>query len=140
MRLRQALFLLLVAASTPVSARDIAWQTADENTLWRKECGACHLAFPPSLLGANEWQEIVSALDQHFGADASLDASVRQEILGWLQRQASLERTSARTEGLPRISTRDWFEARHRSAIRLWNRGKIKTLADCGSCHQGPGN
>jgi hypothetical protein len=134
--LRQVFFLLLLAVSNPAASRDIVWPSADDNALWRRECGSCHMAFAPSLLNAAEWQEIMSALDRHFGADASLDDSARQEILTWLQRHGATGRSSGDAQGLPRITTRDWFAARHRSAIRLWNRGKIKSLADCASCHQ----
>jgi nitrate/TMAO reductase-like tetraheme cytochrome c subunit len=138
--LRQVFFLLLVALANPAASSDRVWQTADDNALWRSECGSCHMAFPPALLSAAEWQQIMLALHQHFGTDASLDPAARQEILAWLQRHSAAARASGQAEELPRITTRDWFEAKHRSAIRLWNRGKIKTLADCASCHQGVGN
>jgi hypothetical protein len=138
--LRRVFFLLLLALSNPAASRDIVWQGADDNALWRRECGSCHMAFAPSLLSAAEWQQIMSALDRHFGADASVDESARQEIGAWLQRHGAAGRASGDAQELPRITTRDWFEARHRSAIRLWNRGRIKTLADCASCHQGANN
>ncbi len=137
---RQVFFLLLLALANPAASSDKVWRTTDDNALWRSECGSCHMAFPPSLLSGAEWQLIMSALDQHFGANASLDPAARQEVLAWLQRHSATTRASGQSEELPRITTRDWFEAKHRSAIRLWNRGKIKTLADCASCHQGAGN
>jgi hypothetical protein len=37
---------------------------------------------------------------------------------------------------VPRITTSDRFIGKHRSAIRLWQKGQIRSLADCGSCHK----
>ena len=32
----------------------------------------------------------------------------------------------------------DWFVRKHQGAIRLWRKGKLKSLADCAACHKGP--
>jgi hypothetical protein len=39
------------------------------------ECAACHTAYPAGMLPAQSWQRIMKGLDQHYGSDASLDAS-----------------------------------------------------------------
>ena len=42
------------------------------NAKWQQECASCHMAFPPGLLPAASWKKMMSGLDQHFGADASI--------------------------------------------------------------------
>src|SRR5512146_1890763 len=44
------------------------------NAAWQTECGACHTAFPPSLLDAATWRRVMDGLEPHFGSDASLAA------------------------------------------------------------------
>ncbi len=40
-----------------------------ENPLYSEECGACHLAYPPSLLPQASWRGIMDGLADHFGED-----------------------------------------------------------------------
>jgi len=128
--------LCAVALSPFATARDNAWKASEENATWRSECGACHIAFPPALLSAGDWLEIMSRLDQHFGTDASLDASKRQEISDYLKRSGASNRLFGSSEELPRITSSDRFVNKHRGAIRLWRKGQIKILSDCAACHK----
>ena len=133
---RRFVLLFAVALSPFATARDNVWEPGEENATWRAECGACHIAFPPALLSAGDWGEIMSRLDQHFGTDASLDASTRQEISDYLKRNGASNRLFGNSEELPRITSSDRFVNKHRGAIRLWRKGQIKTLTDCVSCHK----
>ena len=54
------------------------------NSLFSKECGACHMAYPPTLLPAVSWRKIVATLDDHFGENASLDKETRDKIEAYL--------------------------------------------------------
>ncbi len=132
--------LALVAAALPLAAaaRDSAWQPREDNEAWRAECSACHIAFPPALLPADDWLEIMSKLDRHFGADASLDSRTREQITNYLDRNAGPGRIFGDREELPRITRTDWFLRKHRGAIRLLQKGRVKSLADCAACHKGP--
>src|SRR4051812_22331997 len=56
---------------------------------WKKECGACHMAFQPELLPARSWTALMAGLDNHFGENASLDAATSQAILAYLQAHAA---------------------------------------------------
>src|SRR5688500_19273345 len=47
---------------------------------WREECSACHIAYSARFLPAASWQEIMRTLDEHFGADASVDAATAEKI------------------------------------------------------------
>ena len=51
-----------------------------QDALVLKECGACHMAFPPQMLPAKSWEKIVDGLAGHFGEDASLDAATSAHI------------------------------------------------------------
>jgi mono/diheme cytochrome c family protein len=133
---------LLTAACVSATARDSddIWNTKDGNRVWRGECGACHMAYPPGLLSAEDWLIIMVQLDRHFGVDASLEPAVSAEIAAYLkQKGASLDGFGNRGEEPPRITTSTRFQKKHRSAIRLWSRGQLKSLADCAACHREAG-
>jgi hypothetical protein len=129
--------LCLAGLALAAAARDDAWQRGEDNRSWRSECGACHLAFPPALLAGADWRAIMARLDAHFGSDASLAEPTRREIEAYLLRN-SPERTGQADGQLPRITASDWFARRHRSALRLWRKGQLKSPADCATCHKGP--
>jgi mono/diheme cytochrome c family protein len=131
--------LVTAAAWGPVFARDNVWQLEQDNAVWRAECGACHMAFPPGLLTADDWLDLMSRLDQHFGVDASLEPKAKAEIADYLKQNGASNRLFGSRDEVPRITTTDRFVAKHRSAIRLWQRGKIKSLTDCASCHKADG-
>ena len=128
--------LVAAAACGPVVARDNVWNPAQDNTAWRTECGACHMAFPPGMLTADDWLDLMSRLDQHFGVDASLDPQTKREISDYLQHNGASNRLFGSRDEVPRITTTDRFVDKHRSAIRLWQKRTIKTLTDCVACHK----
>ncbi len=102
---------------------------------WKAECGSCHTAYPPQLLPAAAWARIMSGLDQHFGADASLDAGSVAEIGAFLAQHAgSGERVrGARTL---RITESTWFRREHREVpAMVWKLPAVKTPANCAACH-----
>jgi hypothetical protein len=130
--------VIFFLAVIPVQAatRDNIWQPAQDNAAWRSECGACHMAFPPGLLPVDDWLDIMSRLDKHYGVDASLEPKVKAEIYDYLKQNGASSRMFGSRDEVPRITTSDRFISKHRSAIRLWVKGQIKTLSDCGSCHK----
>jgi hypothetical protein len=70
------LTLLLLAVDVEAKTRRL---TAD-NATWRAECSGYHVAYPPALLPAADWRQLMGSLTRHFGADASVDPSVATEI------------------------------------------------------------
>ena len=138
-RALSGLILLCVAIfSGATTARDNAWQQVEDNAAWRAECSGCHIAFPPALLPADDWLDIMSRLDKHYGVDASLEPKIRQEIAAYLERNGASNRLFGSRDEIPRITTTDWFFRKHQGAIRLWRKGKVKSLVECASCHKGP--
>ena len=92
------------------------------------------MAFPPALLSRDNWQLVMQGLDRHFGVNASLEAKLRDEIAAFLQRNSGTSWT--RSSDSLRITETGWFRKRHRGGINMLNKGRIKSLADCITCHQ----
>jgi mono/diheme cytochrome c family protein len=132
--------IALVVLSLPgiAVARDDPWTVRTDSAVYRAECSACHIAFPPGLLTADDWLAIMSDLDRHFGANAALEPGLRQKITSFLERNGSANRAFGSTEDTPRITTAPWFERKHRSAFRMLIKGRVKSLVDCAACHKGP--
>ncbi|MFO0581965.1 MAG: diheme cytochrome c [Anaeromyxobacter sp.] len=104
---------------------------------YAKECGACHLAYPPSLLPAAGWRGVMAGLDRHFGVDAALDEPARARVEAWLVAGAGPDRGAA--VGDPsRISGQRWFVREHREVpAGAIARPAIKSWANCQACHAG---
>ena len=48
---------------------------------WTKECGSCHLAYPPALLPLRSWERTLREQDRHFGEDLSLSDATAARLL-----------------------------------------------------------
>lgn len=108
------------------------------NAKWKTECGACHVAFPPHLLAAESWLELMSGLGKHFGSDASLDSASVREITGFLVENAGKEKYAASGKAVLRITETTQFKREHREVSqRIWNSPKVKSPANCSACHSG---
>lgn len=108
------------------------------NAVWKTECGACHLAYPPSLLPAKSWRAVMSGLDKHFGTDASLTAAEAKEIGAFLADNAGENRQSSSGKPLLRITQSNWFRHEHDEVSnRTWKNPKVKSPANCVACHAG---
>lgn len=123
--------LSCLALCTGAGAADL-----DEQA-WREECSACHIAYPARFLPAASWKEIMRTLDDHFGADASIDAASVEKISRYL---ASAARSPTRTQAGPpilRITETRWFVHEHDEvSANQWRNPKVKSAANCGACHQ----
>ncbi len=105
---------------------------------WQQECSACHIPYAPGLLPAESWRKVMAGLDQHFGADASLDAQDATEITAFLVNNAST-RWSSKNAPL-RITDSAWFKSKHNSrevSPAVWKNPKVKGPANCQACHSG---
>ena len=49
-----------------------------------KECGSCHMAYPPEFLPARSWNGVIASLQDHFGDAAQLDGATQQRIRDYL--------------------------------------------------------
>ena len=106
--------------------------------LYKQECAACHMAYPPGLLPAASWQRVMKQLDQHYGADASLDKVSVQQIGAWLQSHAGTSRRGREEPPQDRITRAAWFVREHDEvAASVFKRPSIKSAAQCQACHTG---
>ena len=105
---------------------------------YKAECGSCHLAYPPALLAAGDWQRLLANLDRHFGSDATLDAKNQREIGSFLARHAGDAGKAGRAGEAPRITQTARFVRKHDEVpSRLWRDPRIKSAANCEACHRG---
>lgn len=81
--------------------------------LYGKECASCHVAYPPELMTASGWRQVMQQLGKHYGTDASLDAGPQAEITAFLERQASRRAKHAPTEASARLTRTNWFVHEH---------------------------
>jgi hypothetical protein len=105
------------------------------NPVWKEECGSCHIAYPPRMLPASSWKQIMSSLDKHFGSDASLDKKTADQITAFLERNAGRERAVFGEPNL-RITKSRWFLHEHDEiSARTWHSPKVKSPSNCEACH-----
>lgn len=138
LRFRPWSLLAVAALISPAAHADRV--AAPQLPAYQQECGACHMAYPPGLLPAASWQQLMGNLPRHFGSDASLDNKAQhQQISTWLQSHAGTFKKAARDPAPPpqdRISLAPWFVRKHREvAASTWQRKAIGSAANCTACH-----
>jgi hypothetical protein len=102
--------------------------------LYRKECGACHVAFPPRMLSADAHRRTLAGLEKHFGQNAELDAPVRERLERWLVANGG----EARGDATLRLTEQRSFQRKHREVRReTWARASVRSPANCAACHPG---
>lgn len=116
------------------------------DALYVEECGSCHLAYPPQLLGARNWQALMSGLDDHFGENAELGALERTQIQDYLNQHAAdnssyqnsryQDRSGVTGDNL-RITQQPFFIREHDEVPERLVTGneKIGSFSQCDSCH-----
>jgi len=118
-----------------------AWADAERftatNPTWKTECGSCHVPYPPALLPAASWRAIMTDLNRHFGADASLEPQSAAEITTFLVQHAGRDRGSAPGQPILRITETAWFKHEHEEKLpaTIWRHPAVKSPANCSACH-----
>ncbi len=138
----------IVTGLGAATGQAIAQDHAAATTL--KECGACHMAFPPQLLPARSWKKIMSGLSDHFGENADLAEPTRAEITAYLVAHAAdasgtpngdlfLRGVDAGAVPL-RITQLPFWKAVHSEVpAREFKSAEVKSAANCLACHRGGG-
>lgn len=133
-------YLVVACLLLPLAARaDKLVIPANAPPAFEAECGACHLAFPPALLDARDWRQVMTQLDNHYGDNAGLDDKTRQAIETFLVRNAGGDKVSgaplAKGEP-PRLTATPWFKRKHHEVpVKVWQDPKVKSPANCAACH-----
>lgn len=107
--------------------------TLDET--YRQECGECHVAYPPALLPAPAWRQVMRQLDRHYGVDASLDSAMVSHLTKWLETNAGTNARPASTGDAPRMTQTPWFRHEHEEAPQAARRN-VGSMARCEACHR----
>ena len=125
-------------------------QKSSEVTLYKNECGSCHMAYQPEFLPKRSWVKMMKqkSLEDHFGVDATLDEADRKKILKFLTANAGDSKKvygefrefieSIKKNSTPlRISEVPYFKKEHRKIAKKWIKQKeVKTIANCIACHK----
>ena len=108
---------------------------------FKAECASCHLAYPPALLAAKDWQRTMAGLKDHFGTDATVDAKTGQEITAFLERNAGNPDKLGSAGEPPRITQTARFIRKHREvSAKTWSDPRVKSAANCEACHRNAAN
>jgi len=137
--------ILIVTAALIVAATGVHAETFPviTNQTVLKECGDCHMAFPPETLPKATWEKIIGNLGNHFGEDASLDDATAAELLAYHVKNASdvstvRAATKWRTSGpVARIIDAPRFIDKHRQCPdAVWAHPKVLSKSNCIACHK----
>ena len=111
-----------------------------------KECGSCHITYPPFLLPKSSWTLMMSDLENHFGDDASIDKETNLSILSFLN-ENSAETSSQKAafkilkslkenNSTIAITKTPYWEKKHKKINKdVFANVKIKSKANCKACH-----
>jgi len=112
---------------------------------YAQECGACHVAYHPSLLAAATWNTIMDGLAHHFGENAELETATAQSIRTYLAANAA-ERYDTLASHVfldhdpadpLRITATPFWVRRHASiAPQLFASKTVGNKGQCNACHQ----
>lgn len=139
-------FAALMALQSPASAGN-DWMPPVVDATVKKECGACHMAFPPGFLPARSWTRMMGSLTDHFGEDASLPDDKVEIVRAHLEANAGDVVTRGRAArymqwvapgGTPqRITENPDFLRKHRFPDSVWKDPRVVTKSNCLACHSG---
>lgn len=113
---------------------------------WQEECGACHMAYHPSLLPARSWEKLLQQQHQHFEEDLLLEPDMVQEMLSYAKANAAEMGVTEPARkiinwGDPALTpvriteTRYWLHKHEEIEDRIWQQSNVKGKAQCDSCH-----
>ncbi len=134
--------LVTLAAATALTFASLPTQAASpwvvENTTAQEECSACHMAYAPGFLPKRSWLALLRNLSDHFGEDASLGETARNEIELYFTAIAPQDISRVSASAVPlRITDLRWFRGEHGSRLRnrAANDPNIVTMSNCAACH-----
>lgn len=131
------------ARPAPVARTPLPSAPPAQDTLYAKECGSCHVAYPPRFLPARSWVATMNGLADHFGEDATLSDADRAALSAWLVSESAELRAPRIASRVPpqttplRISETLWFRGAHDEipARMVTGNPEVKTWSACGACH-----
>jgi cytochrome b len=131
-----------------VASANIKQDYALQHRDFAKECGDCHMVYPPFLLPKKSWTVMMKNLDNHFGEDASLDKPTNLSILAFLKAnsaQNSKQETAFKilkslkddnNTVIAVTKTPYWKKIHKKIDKNIFKNPKIKSKANCKACHK----
>lgn len=118
-----------------------------DNTIYEKECGSCHFAYPAGLLPSSSWNKMMSNLDKHFGDDATVDEETFQTLVSYLnensaEKSMNYKRSRKIVKNLngnipDSISKMPYMKKKHEDIKEhLITQKEVKGMFNCTACHQ----
>jgi cytochrome b len=113
--------------------------------VYAQECGACHIAYAPSLAPSDSWEQLMDGLAHHFGENATLDAATAAHIRAyladnsaekWDTRPAHLFRQRDAADPLSITATPGWQRFHRDLPAALFASKQIGGKGACNACHQ----
>ncbi|ORC49902.1 cytochrome C [Burkholderia sp. A27] len=130
--IRWGVLIVIVSMAAPLFAEDVGSMRSIP-LLYRQECAACHIAYPPGMLPAASWQRILNGLPHHYGIDASLDPVTAKELASWLTAHAAAGTVRPAED---RVTRSSWFVSEHEEVnARYWKLPAVKRASNCAACH-----
>lgn len=119
---------------------------APSDPIYKAECGSCHMLYPPGLLPARSWNAMLVGLKDHFGENASLDATTTGKLKDFLTENAADRADQRRSrkiaQSIPaqesplRFTETRYFKRQHDEVdTAVWKRKSIGSPANCVACH-----
>ncbi len=115
------------------------------DTRYAEACDDCHMAFPPSLLPASSWRQMMAGLDDHFGENAFLPPGTRKSVTAFLTRHgagnADTEAARHLREVDPdqplRVTAAPYWQHRHAALPEaLFQTRAVGDRSNCPACHE----
>jgi hypothetical protein len=127
---------IAMALLLPLANADERRARSPANPAFLAECGSCHVPYPPKLLSAPAWRNLVNGLVRHFGVDASLDAETAAAIGSYLQANAASPRKVSPDPTIVRVTDSPRFVRKHAAIpASAWQSPQVQSAANCGACH-----
>jgi cytochrome c5 len=117
------------------------------NSLYAKECSACHFAYQPGLMPARSWQKMMANLEDHFGENAELEAEEQKALTNYLvnnaaessryKRSVKIMRSLSKDKTPLRITEIPYMVRKHNelSPKMVMGNSEVKSLSYCEKCH-----
>ena len=119
--------------------------TGGLDPVYADECGACHMAYHPSLLPRRSWQSLLTGLADHFGEDASLPETTLEGIRTYVMANAAEAFDTKPAHMLARVNlempftlteTPFWKRVHGDLPAAVFERATIGAKGNCQACHR----
>lgn len=117
------------------------------NSLYAKECSACHFAYQPGLMPARSWQKLMENLENHFGDNAELETEEQKALTDYLvknaaefsnhKRSVKIMRSLSKDQTVIRITEIPYIVRKHEklSSKMVAGNPEVKSISYCEKCH-----